>query len=542
MSSGGDRRFTAAFVADLCGAELAPVDMETGHAALVQLAGALGIADTEAADPFPLWAWPYQRLVLEGALEGEAARLLEELEAPDEYSRMFTSQDSVDLLSPARMVRVINVNACMIEDLWSLPRLGRASALRIVAARPIRGYATLDEVRGRARIGDVTWSRVAPYLKTGPVRSSSLGGAPRGSMRRVVAALMSPAGQRYSAVLAGTRPMSRELAAVCGITLCAREASRRRIVPRYWAPARRRLLVGAEAARGPSSPEPTPAAAIALLRNTAYIQLLTDLLRAARASIDAAVFFFTVQSEGPGQELIALLAEAIGRGVGVRLLLADDFPGDPHGAHRVNRAAVQALREARIATRRHWREVAMHERYVVVDGRFAVIGSHNWTASSFYRYDETSVCADSLALAGQLTARFDHRWSMLAGRRGQRRIPLLGLEIVDQALAARLADEGIIHADELPGSLDALGQVAETTRSHAMRLRFIRDVGTLMAHFRIAEVTAALLTTAGLRTVSSVKNASRARLERAFTESQLAWPLEGRTVFPAVTTALSRVR
>ena len=48
---------------------------------------------------------------------------------------------------------------------------------------------------------------------------------------------------------------------------------------------------------------------------------------------------------------------------------------------------------------------------VIVDGRWCVLGSTNWTFSALRTNRETSLCCDSPALAATLSAVFIEAWA-----------------------------------------------------------------------------------------------------------------------------------
>ena len=58
-------------------------------------------------------------------------------------------------------------------------------------------------------------------------------------------------------------------------------------------------------------------------------------------------------------------------------------------------------------------DVTTHSKVLIVDDRHVVVGSHNWTAGSFYQYDDTSLYVDSDLLAASYKSAFDSRWDEL---------------------------------------------------------------------------------------------------------------------------------
>jgi phosphatidylserine/phosphatidylglycerophosphate/cardiolipin synthase-like enzyme len=49
---------------------------------------------------------------------------------------------------------------------------------------------------------------------------------------------------------------------------------------------------------------------------------------------------------------------------------------------------------------------------VVIDGTEVIIGSHNWSAGSYFQFDDASVLVTSLNLAAEMSQRFETLWQM----------------------------------------------------------------------------------------------------------------------------------
>jgi phosphatidylserine/phosphatidylglycerophosphate/cardiolipin synthase-like enzyme len=77
----------------------------------------------------------------------------------------------------------------------------------------------------------------------------------------------------------------------------------------------------------------------------------------------------------------------------------------------INSAAKAWLEAAGIECRFDESDRLLHSKFVVIDRRLVVIGSHNWSAGSYFQFDDLSVVVSSAALAAQLLERFEHLWS-----------------------------------------------------------------------------------------------------------------------------------
>jgi hypothetical protein len=85
----------------------------------------------------------------------------------------------------------------------------------------------------------------------------------------------------------------------------------------------------------------------------------------------------------------------------------------------------------------------IHSKIVLIDGRHAVVGSHNWTLGSAFRYDEKSVYLESKDLARRLEAEFQSLWRNGTEQAGRDR---LLTEPDESGLALRRA--GVYSVDD----------------------------------------------------------------------------------------------
>jgi phosphatidylserine/phosphatidylglycerophosphate/cardiolipin synthase-like enzyme len=144
-------------------------------------------------------------------------------------------------------------------------------------------------------------------------------------------------------------------------------------------------------------------------------------LKAAQASIAIIMFYASFNSAShPTRDLIDALRVARARGVDIRVILDRGQLPDRKSLNRVNGRAAAALRRAGIAVEFETPERVTHSKVVIVDGRFTLVGSHNWTANSLLTYKEASVLVDCQRVAENCTRDFDLRWVALRQRRASR--------------------------------------------------------------------------------------------------------------------------
>ena len=93
-----------------------------------------------------------------------------------------------------------------------------------------------------------------------------------------------------------------------------------------------------------------------------------------------------------------VLLEGLARLVGQRGRDVDrDRDDDPYRSTVINAAAVAWLRDAGVAVRQDATETLLHSKFVVIDADLTLIGSHNWTAGSYFRFDDLTLAIRSTA-------------------------------------------------------------------------------------------------------------------------------------------------
>jgi phosphatidylserine/phosphatidylglycerophosphate/cardiolipin synthase-like enzyme len=151
-----------------------------------------------------------------------------------------------------------------------------------------------------------------------------------------------------------------------------------------------------------------------------YRSALRTHFAAAQSSIEVIMFYASFNAaRHPTRDLIRALGSARERGVNVRVILDRGQLPDRRSLNRINGRAAGALRRAGVAVEFEVPERVTHSKVVVVDGRFALIGSHNWTAHSLLTYGEATVLIDCPRIAEDCTRDFDGRWAVLRGRTGR---------------------------------------------------------------------------------------------------------------------------
>ncbi|HYO92481.1 MAG TPA: phospholipase D-like domain-containing protein, partial [Pyrinomonadaceae bacterium] len=55
-------------------------------------------------------------------------------------------------------------------------------------------------------------------------------------------------------------------------------------------------------------------------------------------------------------------------------------------------------------------ERLLHSKYLIIDNSLLIIGSHNWSAGSFFQFDDLSLAVRSTDLVAQQLSRFNALW------------------------------------------------------------------------------------------------------------------------------------
>ncbi len=130
---------------------------------------------------------------------------------------------------------------------------------------------------------------------------------------------------------------------------------------------------------------------------------LSSRIRAAKQNIDIAVFYLT------HKDLARDLIEAHRRGVKVRVILDATAAQNPYSVHT-------RIRDAGISLKVENWGGKMHAKSAVIDGRFVVAGSANWTKAAFAKNDENLLVLDSSAQATIYQEWFDALWASIPER------------------------------------------------------------------------------------------------------------------------------
>jgi hypothetical protein len=144
-----------------------------------------------------------------------------------------------------------------------------------------------------------------------------------------------------------------------------------------------------------------------------YYLELPALLDGASTAIDVCMFHIAQPSSThPTFQLLEALRRAHDRGVTVRVLVDSDEKTDPYLSTVINANAKRFLLDAGIACRSDRTDRLLHSKFLIIDNKVVVLGSHNWSAGSYFDFDDLTLVMSSSPLADALTTRFEALWSL----------------------------------------------------------------------------------------------------------------------------------
>jgi len=149
-----------------------------------------------------------------------------------------------------------------------------------------------------------------------------------------------------------------------------------------------------------------------LLRDANYYYFIQKLLKTAKNKIRLVMFFFTFHDKKshPSDKVMEELVKAKERGVDVKVILDHQDEDDPKASSVINKGAFDYLRKNHVPVTFDTEEIATHSKLLLVDDGHVVIGSHNWTAGSFFNYRDTSVYVNSARLSDIYDSHFESLW------------------------------------------------------------------------------------------------------------------------------------
>lgn len=290
----------------------------------------------------------------------------------------------------------VNVNSANRDEIATLPGLTRALVDEILVERHKLGrFTNLDDFERRVKgVGAIKAKALAQAITfDGPHDSRRMMLGERGDLGANLRALIAlqPDADR-------TASFRRTLEMI--LTSCSTNPH----------PATRESVIR-DVPRPDVSAERT-AEWIGELWSDDYWKDLPALIGSALQTIEVCMFHMAAPNPAhPTFALMDALRTAHQRGVAVRVLLDRDGKKDPYLSTIINSEAKRFFMQAGIACRSDSSARLLHSKYLILDKKLAVIGSHNWSAGSYFGFDDLTLAISSVELASDLGARFEAQWS-----------------------------------------------------------------------------------------------------------------------------------
>jgi phosphatidylserine/phosphatidylglycerophosphate/cardiolipin synthase-like enzyme len=143
---------------------------------------------------------------------------------------------------------------------------------------------------------------------------------------------------------------------------------------------------------------------VTLLANEAYFDTLISQLTQAKQEVVVSMFLFAPgdHENNRANQVREALIETVKRGVRVQVLL--DISGAEDFSTEANRGVGKDLRRHGITVDFDSPGRTTHTKLVVIDQRYLLLGSHNFTHSALRHNNEVSVLIESPKLARQALA------------------------------------------------------------------------------------------------------------------------------------------
>ncbi len=483
----------------------------------------LGVINASGNFPVNTSTRSYQETVIKEAYDSQA-RMVLPIYTP--AIRWCTRQKKKDLvlkgLFPSEIRAMLDLNLASESELKSLPGFGEKSTRKLLLYRqnnPLIGdWEELRKATGFSKSQIETLQEYA-FIGTGLLASSDTEIHEQlyaGGMKVLLQLIVSK-----KLVVPEVKSENTEdiLMALLDTFTC--NILQKGQYPQEWRPSMERLARGSRyLERFKKLESASSIAGVSYISGSTYLSFLKTLLAGAKEKIYVNMFFFHLEGEqSPINEIYKLLVDANKRGLDVKLVIGSDAEGDYHNARLVNENIFRELDNDHIKYRKSYDEVTNHSKMVIVDDLHVLCGSHNWTISSLYIYQETSFYVQSVEFNAQVVAQYMQYWNLLATEKAEREIELVSLEVLSRANRDLLATKQITNTNlflEATISPDEIENTSQKTGIDKEHLLMIRGVILLMKEYKIAEITAVALVCNGIRTVDDLLAASDEELTNAF--------------------------
>lgn len=404
-------------------------------------------------------------------------------------------EPALDFLQPMEYVLRIDINLAGAGELADLPGIGPKTAQRLVDYRARKGpFEDIAEVLAVEGIDRADFDKFKYSIVAGPVEeranflSARLSAFKREPTFARYLELIKASGGRFllneafeekdykDAVLAELRKMDDYIRKN---RYPAFGKDWRRSASDIRAIYERHRLVNRLEEQGS-----TDIGGVVVIDDTEYISFISQLIVSARRRIRIIMFFMKFEDEEkyPTDPLFAGLKAARERGVDIKVILDRDAKGEVFGSRVINEEAFRFFKDHDIDVTYDFEEELTHTKLVLVDDRHLVVGSHNWTAGSFFAYDDKSVYIESVQAAAETERYFQRLWREYTSGNKDEFKRLGDLAGIGFAPTLRLKGEGIrstrdlLHSASSPEDRDVLSENTGISRDLILKWANIADL------------------------------------------------------------------
>ena len=160
--------------------------------------------------------------------------------------------------------------------------------------------------------------------------------------------------------------------------------------------------------------QPVPAGSVKVVPvlDDDYLEAVLPVIKGAKRSIHVIMFsarFYERYPGSPTNRLLRALADAASRGLDVRVVLEHSRGWNEENA-RENRETGEWLEERGVDVRYDPPGRTTHDKLIIVDGRWVVVGSTNWSYHALTKNHEASVLIESPEVAARFETYFEQVW------------------------------------------------------------------------------------------------------------------------------------
>ena len=226
-----------------------------------------------------------------------------------------------------------------------------------------------------------------------------------------------------------------------------------------------------------------------ILNDTGYFYFVKTALSKAKKKIRIIMFFMSYQdkTEHPTETLFQELIAAKKRGVDIRIILDKDAEGEHYNSRIINEAIYNKFKRNGIDVVYDSEEKVTHTKLVLIDNSHLIIGSHNWTAGSFFAYDDKSVYIESKDLTNKTYDYHNKLWIEYV-MADSTSYPIIDVEGIGGKYEKRLKKLGISTTyDFLAGTMTP-GDRRQLAKSSGISVKRILEWANLIDLMRISGI------------------------------------------------------